>query len=143
MRGGSLLALAVLFVVGCGSRTNKFAPVSGKVTMNNQPLANAIVTFSPIAPEGSTQAGDSSAGKTNDKGEFTLESTKGVNGALVGKHNVSISLLKPDTGDGDNRPTRKGWTKEQIPEKYSGKSTLTFDVPSDGTDQANFALTKP
>jgi hypothetical protein len=30
-----------------------------------------------------------------------------------------------------------------VPAKYNRNSELTFDVPSGGTDQANFSLTAP
>jgi len=66
MRARLLLGFALVLGLGCGS--GKFAPVSGTVTMNGKPLAGALVIFSPIAKEGSIDAGPGSSGKTNDKG---------------------------------------------------------------------------
>jgi hypothetical protein len=34
-----------------------------------------------------------------------------------------------------------GW-REKLPAKYNQNTTLTFDVPPQGTDQANFDLAK-
>ena len=137
------LSLTVLLATACGSSGGgKFAPVSGKITMNGEPLANAMINFQPIVPEGTTDPPAPSGAKTNEKGEFTLESADGTKGAWVGKHQVRISLW---IDVGDLRPERRvGKTQgEQVPLKYNKASKEEFDVPAGGTDQANFTLTKP
>lgn len=144
MRARLVLGLALVLALGCGSR--KFAPVSGKVTLNGQPLAGATVSFQPIAPEGSVEAAPGSVGKTNEKGEYTLKAATGENGAWVGQHRVIISSLDPKVGEGDERAPRGGWPlADKVPEKYSQdpKQMLTFTVPAGGTDKADFALTAP
>src|SRR5690348_3214851 len=103
MRARLLLGLGAVLALGCGPR---FAPVSGKVTLNGQPLAHASISFQPIAPEGVTDPGPGSAGTTDEKGDYTLQATTGQKGALVGKHRVRILLLKPEVGEGDQRPPR-------------------------------------
>ena len=140
MRARLLLGFALVLGLGCGS--GKFAPVSGTVTMNGQPLAGALVIFSPIAKEGSIDAGPGSSGKTNDKGEYTLTSDTGRTGALVGKHRVSVSLMNPGTGESDDR-RRPGQLVNQVPVRYNGKTELTYEVPAGGTDKADFALKSP
>ena len=142
MRAWFLLGFGLVCASGCGGRSYKYVPVSGTVTLNGHPLANATVTFLPVAPEGTTEAGDSSVGKTNEKGEFTLETVKGVNGALVGRHNVSVSQLNPDVGDTDRRP-RRGALTNALPRRYNNDTELTFEVPAGGTDKAEFKLTSP
>jgi hypothetical protein len=135
-----LLGLAIVFTASCSS-AKKFAPVSGRVTLNGKALAGATVTFQPLADKGSIEAGDSSVGKTNEKGEYTLTSSKGKNGAQVGKHQVSISLLNAQVGDRDERPPRGGWPlADKLPAKYNVNSELSFVVPPGGSDQANFDL---
>ena len=140
MRARLLLGFALVLGLGCGS--GKFAPVSGTVTMNGKPLAGALVIFSPIAKEGSIDAGPGSSGKTNDKGEYTLTSDTGRTGALVGKHRVSVSLMNPGTGASDDR-RRPGQLVNQVPVRYNGKTELTYAVPAGGTDKADFALKSP
>ena len=140
MRARLLLGFALVLGLGCGS--GKFAPVSGTVTMNGKPLAGALVIFSPIAKEGSIDAGPGSSGKTNDKGEYTLTSDTGRTGALVGKHRVSVSLMNPGTGESDDR-RRPGQLVNQVPVRYNGKTELTYEVPAGGTDKADFALNSP
>src|SRR5262249_4395663 len=100
MRARLLLGFALVLTLGCGGGP-KFVPVSGVVTLNNRPLANALVSFQPIAKEGSIIAGPGSQGKTNEKGEFTLTASTGEPGAVVGKHEVRISLLNQEVGEGD------------------------------------------
>jgi hypothetical protein len=141
MRARLLFGCAVLFAVGCGSKSQKFAPVSGRVTMDGKPQEGVMVTFAPIAPEGSIEAGPSSSGKTNANGEFVLTTVQGVNGAVVGKHRVGFSRLEADVGSHDTRPPRGGWPqKNAIPDKYNTNSKEEFTVPDGGTDKADFNL---
>jgi hypothetical protein len=143
MRARLLVGLTLVAALGCGTG-RRIAPVSGTVTLNGQPLANATVNFQPIAPPGSIDAGVGSQAKTNDKGEFTLTTSTGENGAVVGKHRVMIQLLSEQVGDSDTRPPRGGWPlADKVPKRYNSESQETFDVPSGGTTKAAFALTSP
>src|SRR4051794_10614674 len=95
------LALGLVLALALGCRGKGFVPVSGKVTLNGQPLVGATVGFQPVAPEGATEAAPGSAGKTDEKGEYTLTASTGQNGAWVGRHRVIISLLSPKIGEDD------------------------------------------
>jgi hypothetical protein len=142
MRARLVLGFAMALALGCGS--NKYAPVSGKVTLNGKPLPKAHVMFSPVGKPGSIEAGEGSAGTTNEKGEFTLKSSTGKNGALVGDHQVSISALEAQVGDRDTRPPRGGPPMtDKVPSRYNSKSELTFSVPSGGSNKADFDLKSP
>ena len=141
MRARLLLGVTLLVALGCG---RKLVPVSGKVTLNGKALAGATVSFQPIAPEGSTEAGPGSQGKTNDNGEFTLTTSTGKPGAVPGKHRVRINSLSQQVGEGDSRPPRGGWPlKDRVPERFNENTTLTIEVPSGGTDKADFDLKDP
>jgi hypothetical protein len=132
-----VLACAVLPVLGCGGV--RLAPVSGRVTLNGQPLANAKVIFQPVAKEG-VNAGPASQGETNAQGEYTLKTIIGdKDGAVVGQHLVSVSALQGPAPDPtkDNNPPRK----ELVPERYNAKTELKFEVPATGTTKADFPLT--
>jgi hypothetical protein len=138
-----LSGFVIVSIMGCGG-SEKFVPVSGKVTLDGKPLAHATVSFQPFAKSGSIEAGEGSTGRTDDKGEFTLSSSTGKKGALVGKHRVSISALNPQVGEHDTRPPRGGWPRaDKVPARYNAKSELTFEVPSGGTNKADFDLTFP
>jgi hypothetical protein len=143
MWGRLLLGLPIMFALGCGSSL-PFAPVSGKVTMNGQPLANATVNFQPIAPQGKMEVAPGSAGATDEKGEYHLQGATGQDGAWVGKHRVMISLVTTKAGAAEG-PTERGGPPQEnkIPARYNDKTELTFEVPSGGSTKADFALKSP
>lgn len=92
-----LATFGVLFVVGtlclgCSSG-NPFptAKASGKVTFKGQPVANAAVVFTPQAAQGATMSGKSANGMTDASGAFVLSTYSEGDGAVVGKHRVSVS----------------------------------------------------
>ena len=150
MRTHTLIAAAVVVALGCGGGGpgQKVASVSGTVTLNGSPLANATVSFQPIAKEKTAEAGVGSTGKTNDKGEYTLTLMSGKQGAVVGKHRVLITVLavKAADDDSDSRVKRGGPPLEnKIPSRYDlgEPDELGFEVPSSGTNKADFKLTSP
>lgn len=124
----------VLGFCGCSPNTYgiKYQPVSGRVTLDGEPLAGATVVFAPSA-EG-MRSGRPSIGETDEEGEFFLTSISGVDGAVVGEHAVSISTAKVDQN------TQEMISKESLPAKFNEKSELRFTVPDDGTSAANFDL---
>src|SRR5262249_54834840 len=141
MRARLVVALAGALALGCGS---KFAPVSGKVTLNGKPLDHATVMFSPVGKSDSIEAGEGSAGKTNEKGEFRLKASTGKKGAWVGEPHVSISAREAQAGDRDPRPPRGGPPlTDKVPSRYNSKSELRFSVPSGGSKNADFDLASP
>jgi hypothetical protein len=139
MRARLLIATGLVLALGCGGRV---APVSGTVTLNGQPLPNALVSFQPIAPEGGKAAGPGSTGTTNEKGEFSLKTAAGQTGAYVCKHRVIISVVSAKPG-GDDKRRGGPPMEEKVPARYNNKSELTFDVPSGGTRDAKFELKSP
>jgi hypothetical protein len=139
-----LLVVAVGLVLGCGSK--KFVPVSGRVTLNGTPLANATVAFQPSGEGKPLETAPGSSGKTNENGEYTLMTSTGQKGAAVGKHQVLISALDAKSEEDARRPRRGGpRLADKVPSRYGmrGKDELTFVVPPEGTDKADFPLTAP
>jgi len=136
-------------VAGCSSK-GKFVPVTGVVTLDGQPYANALVSFMPVGGEDNPYPGRVSCGVTDDRGRFTLKTDQGVSGAVVGKHRVHIQTLRPNpTGqvdpnhgspDGTPRAGKPPHTHEPIPPEWSA-GQKEFEVPSRGTDKANFDIT--
>jgi hypothetical protein len=134
-----LLMLPIsLFLIGCGGGNGiPTASVSGKITMDDKPLANVSVTFQPQGGE-KLNTGGGSFGKTDEEGRFALEFVaSGDSGAVVGEHRVSISTPEPEEAQQDDAFE----FVDPIPARYNRSSTLTFEVPADGTTEANFALT--
>src|SRR5262249_18812054 len=121
---------------GCSGGGVKFAPVSGKVTMDGKPLAKVSVIFIPLPVPGSDIVGDTAGGVTDENGHYTLKtSTRDdlKDGAQVGKHKVRISLQET-RGEGDRSVTR-----EKLPKKYNGETELTAEV-APGNNQKDFEL---
>ncbi len=133
-----LLWMAAL--VGCDeAKKYKTAPISGRVTLDGQPLAGATVKFMPMRQnESSTITGPDALGTTDGDGKYTLTSIFDDKGATVGQNQVMISTLKAEP-DPNNVDKMKIIVKEKVPDKYSLKP-LTFEVPDKGSDSANFDL---
>lgn len=139
------LAAALAALSGCGGGP-KYAPVSGRVTLNNQPLAGVSVDFQPIAASKDRDPGPGSTGKTDKDGRYTLVSQLDAAqaGAIVGKHQVRIWAAEgANDADAESGGARKKRPGPSIPGRYHVESKLTFDVTAEGTDKADFNLTSP
>lgn len=137
------LALNMLFTVaaglaliGCGKGAYKVAPVSGKITLDGQPLANVNVVFQPSGTKSSATPGPGSAATTDAQGQYTLRTMEEPSqpGAVVGPHVVSFTpaVQKPIAG-------------REVPAAHPQASKipsapLNFEVPAAGTSAANFDL---
>jgi hypothetical protein len=150
-----LICVAALLMSGCGGDSGVAvvtAPVSGKVTMNGQPLEGATVNF--------VTDNYSSSGITKADGTYSLPT-----GAAIGENRVFITKFvapegfsdDPEDGldagqvdaanidplDGDGPSAVEVDKGEKIPAEFSNpdQSKLTIPVPEAGNSNANFALT--
>jgi len=108
----------------------------------------AAVSFYP-------DVGRASVGRTNDKGEYVLNYTRGKKGALIGNHKVTISTkyvaetnYNPSTNSEEglakqsetDRIRGKG-RKEMVPEKYRDRDkTVLSRVEEPGSNKFDFDL---
>src|SRR5262245_15280043 len=137
-RSLAFLALALSLATGCGP--GRTVPVSGRVTLNGQPLANVHVSFQPIAVGPDRNPGGGSYAVTDADGRFTLRLVEGdAPGAVVGKHRVEITPRNTD----DDADRRGKGAATGVPTRYNRNSELTFEVKRGGTDKADFLLTLP
>jgi hypothetical protein len=140
------LAVVCVAVVGCGD-SMKVAPVSGRVTLDDKPLAGASVSFIP-ASEPKKKAPPVAVATTDADGHYTLviPGDRERTGAIVGKHKVTITLATDleapkESGHKDKAGHKdSGSAVTHIPERYNSKTELTFEVPEKGTTEANFDL---
>jgi len=133
-----LLAIALPLVAGCSS--GNVVPVSGRVTLNGQPVANVHVSFQPIATGSDHNPGGGSYAFTDADGRFTLRLVDGETpGAVVGRHRVEITPRNTD----DDADRRGKGAASGVPDRYNRNSELTFEVKRGGTDKADFLLTLP
>ena len=145
----ALLVTSVCAVlVGCGS-DSPYAPVSGVVTFDGKPIAEASVAFHPNG------GGRPAYGLTRSDGTYVLTSVEQGDGALIGDHRVTITAVKMIESEKakamkeelgslvDAMPIPPPKTVWLIPQSYSKPQTsgLEFTVES-GKNSADFALTK-
>jgi hypothetical protein len=137
MRCRSVIALGLLVLTaGCGSQ---FVPVSGRVTLDGKPLANAMVVFEPLSDD--PNPGPGSTGKTDKDGRYTLTLMTGKgSGAVVGLHKVSITAYEGDTGEVPSSGSDMVFRKPLLGEEHNVNSNWKFDVPAGGSAEANFDL---
>jgi hypothetical protein len=132
------LLMVGLVVAGAGCGGSNIATVSGRVTLDDKPVPNAMVIFEPLANE--KDPGPGSQGRTDQNGRFTLETMTGAkSGALVGPHRVRITLYEGEEEVPSSGSDMK-FRRRIIPDEYNARSTLTFDVPPGGSTEANFDL---
>lgn len=145
MRLRFISPLLFILLVGCSGKPYKVAKVSGRVTLDGKPLPKASITFVPMASEGNIAPGPTARDVTDDEGRYTLTIDKDTPGAVVHKCRIYITTVigpvVPNDEDGGPPTLRKKMPRDKVPEKYNLKTELTFDVPREGTDTADFDLT--
>lgn len=132
-----ILCLLLTALAGCGN--GSLLPVEGIITLDDKPLDNVIVSFSP---EG---GGTSGAGVTDAQGKFILSSSLG-RGLPEGSYRVAISEQTtveqsgPKFEEGSNSAAyeqmsmvnvndyKQAKKKSRIPEKFDSKSELKATV---------------
>ncbi len=125
-----------LLLAGCGKTEYELAPVSGQVTMKGKPLADIKVSFQPVSQRpDQPNPGPGSYASTDADGRFTLRvMERDADGAVVGLHQVRVATKAPPQDPADDRAPVY---KEIVPRQWRDGSK-TFEVPPEGTDQANF-----
>ena len=169
-RSRFLAAVVVTSIVmgGCGSDEFVLAPVSGRVTIDGQPVAGVRIAFEPIADEKRKYPGPESIAITGEDGGYKLYTTDTERrGAVVGKCRVKIWTIPGEqmaqnpviTDDQDPnydsvaeikalkaqiRASRKKKAAPVslgiIPFRFNDRTELSFEVPSEGSDKADFAI---
>lgn len=117
----SLSTMLVLALTGCGSDdTPPLGEVTGKITLDGQPLAGVIVLFKP-------EIGRVATATTNAAGEYQLEFAYDVSGCKVGPNSVSLEWPLGSTN------------AKTLSSRYTTASELKADV-KEGSNKIDFAL---
>ena len=122
----TIAALLLSLLAGCSD--SKVGQVTGKVTLDGQPLKSAQIEYQP-------ESGAPSYGETDADGEFELHYTRQQKGALIGQHTVRIK-----TGgeiEGDDGETV--YVTERLPLKFHRESELVRNVER-GKNRHEFKL---
>lgn len=116
-----MFALALL-LVGCGAPSDQppVGRVTGKVSVDGEPLAGVIISFMP-------DLGRAATAVTDGDGEYDLIYLDGVKGCKIGPNTIVFAV-----------PTG-GSPSHAIPKKYLAKSDLKVDVKA-GSNEFDFDL---
>lgn len=146
----ALVLVCALMLPACGSKNNlKIEKVSGVVTLDGQPLADAFVYFTPVGD------GVPAFGKTDAQGVYQLQTASGsIGGTTVGNYKIHFQheiVIKPEevvtkiNEDGEEvEVVEEGETENDLPAKYcdpetsgftkevvKGKNTFDFNLESE------------
>jgi hypothetical protein len=87
----AVVCAAALFLSGCGSPSAKLVPVSGKVTLDGQPLTAGQVTLYSTTKEKTPEStAGLSSGTVDSSGNYKIL-TAGKDGAPLGKYKVLVT----------------------------------------------------
>ncbi|WP_145310259.1 peptidase associated/transthyretin-like domain-containing protein [Gimesia fumaroli] len=128
-----LILISLFCLLGCSGNEKQLpelAEVTGNVTLDGTPLADAIIDFYPQSSQEKSNS-RTSTGVTDQNGKYTLMYDNATPGALLGDHLVRIS--KTDGGAEVAGP-------EMLPAKYNEGSTLKATVTKAGPNQIDFEL---
>jgi len=146
---GWTIAVVVATGLGCGTR-DKPVPVSGKVTVNGLPVANAGIVFHPKDGKGRPASAE-----TDEGGSYRLTTFNAGDGALKGEYRVTVvweEPVHPYLALRDGAPQKEALRKDYeqwkathkdqpspIPPEYAnaGSTPLAQKVPAPG-GTANF-----
>jgi hypothetical protein len=102
-----LTACLVLAQCGCGGK-DRLVKLEGMVTLDNEPVEGAIVSFLP-----DESGGRFAHGITAKDGSFRLTTYKQDDGALPGDYRVTVTLIpSDDEGEGKEEPAADEKTRD-------------------------------
>ncbi|MFO7905741.1 MAG: hypothetical protein ACQESR_01330 [Planctomycetota bacterium] len=165
--GFVLAAVGLSWVSGCSNGVDRLPvyPVSGTVTQNGEPVADAQVAFVPVGEGEGEDKGKTATGNTASDGTYELTTYSAGDGAAAGNYKVKITKISRPPG-GDAPPAESGdesvdltedesyappsagggepdWTPENLlPEKYADpdESGFTATVEPEGDNTFDFSL---
>jgi major membrane immunogen (membrane-anchored lipoprotein) len=115
-----LVLCGAALLVGC-SKNDDLSEVTGVVTLDDRPLADAMIVFSPVGN------GTTSYGRSDSEGKYRMLFRDNEYGAWLGENIVRITTFD------------LGGKKEQVPIVYNSRSTLKVEVKP-GENVHNFQL---
>ena len=112
------LALVLLCAVGCGrAGTAPTLKVTGTITYNGTPVSDANVAFTP-------ENGRPAVGVTDASGNFTLSTFDPGDGAVPGKHTVTVT-------DAGTAPAAAGEEDYSMPDESAGRFPAKYADPAE------------
>ncbi len=111
-------------LAGCGFSSEGVVPIRGVVTYQGKPVPEGRIEFYPV------EGGRPSSSEIQSDGSFSLTCYKEGDGAVMGKHCVTVTAFTTDektTDDffGSGKPVKRVWL---VPEKYSRRESTTLQA---------------
>ena len=116
----ALVAALSLSAAGCGDGRPKRVPVSGRVTIDGEPLTYGFVRFHP------QEGGRLGQSRIGPDGRFSLTTYDKGDGVTVGTHAVEVLAGEPVS---DTK------TKWHAPKKYAERATSELTVTIEKEEQ--------
>jgi len=114
-RSVAALLAVVITCSGCGQANENLASVTGTITLDGHPLADAQVVFSPVS------GGTTSYGRTDEDGQYEMVFSDYESGAWLGVNKVQVSTGDVDGEGGPGKP-------ERVPVTYNRNTALSEEV---------------
>jgi len=125
----------LLLLAGCGEEIDPgYKPVSGTVFLDGNPLADALIAFTP--DDGST-----ASGRTDENGRYTLFYAARRPGARVGRNTVEITKEAAASGRADESSAMTEEESELLPSRYNTQTELSATVEATNDNVIDFQLT--
>lgn len=122
--GFCVLLISVFCFTGCSKDANS---VTGQVTLDGNPLPDALVTFIP-----ETKGARIALATTDENGSYRLKSSRNISDVTPGSYKVEITT-------GTLIPDGEGVTSEIVPPRFNKKTELSREI-NPGPNQIDFDL---
>lgn len=125
--------VALVLLCGCGGAPYDLAPTAGSVTIEGEPFAHGKVMFAPVSQGSQVEVGKPAFGLLQADGTFTLSTYSDNDGAVIGKHWVTV--FRED--DGPNGPAAASVPKfgrvvaPDPVEVTDGENNIRIDLTAD------------
>lgn len=136
----SLLLICQVFCVGCaGEFGPELVPVTGTITLDGQPVQQAVIRFLPDNSKGTK--GPIALGVVESSGRYSLTSPGGRDGVIEGHHLVTIICEEQAEREVSEGVFETVGDKCHVPAHYASEKTseLTAEVTTD-SNEVNFDL---
>jgi hypothetical protein len=114
-------AITCASLAGCGSGI-ELGTVTGKVTLNGEPVEGASVEFQPV------ESGSPSYGTTDAWGEYRLMYTADKAGAIPGEHIVRIHAAGTPDPNADEQDAEGEQIGEEQVTVEPGRNSFNFEL---------------
>ncbi|MFM8475408.1 MAG: hypothetical protein ACKOEO_06385 [Planctomycetaceae bacterium] len=134
---GGIVAVVLLSVTAGCSDAPAVGEVTGVVTLAGQPIPFAYVRFQPTDPPGTYGSAYS-----DESGRYELKFTEGVNGALIGRHEVLVRTAAVDELQVEDKSTGLLVTPP-LPKGYQERQEVIFEREvKSGSNEINLELSE-